>query len=63
LGRRERLAAVPSYAVPVELLAQDHGRPANVRSVLVDRLSEGKLPQDQPCFLSFGCHCGSGAVG
>lgn len=37
------LAAVACEAVTVELLREDHGRPAEINAILVDCLAKGKL--------------------
>lgn len=40
---RHGQVAVPGKLVPVELLGQDHGRPAQVGAIVLDGLAKGKL--------------------
>lgn len=35
--------AIPGEAIPVELLGQDHGRPAYISAIFADRLAKCKL--------------------
>jgi hypothetical protein len=41
----ELLTTVSSKTATVELLCKDHGGPAEIDSILVNRLSKGKLSQ------------------
>jgi len=54
-----RHTAVPANAAPVELFAENHGRPANVCAIFVNGLPESQLHPlfiDTPAHKSFGSY-------